>query len=415
MALQPLIPDPNAPNMAALPPMGGPPQLPPPLMPLVTNPRQQQEQGLQSRINSYENPQKPQGFWQNVRHIASTIGNVAGDIAAPSTMALIPGTQLHNQIQHGQNVRELAGLQKEDTDEETAASENAARGAQAGEATERARLTSDQANAAENPPPPEQDWKEATGFVGAGGEPMEYNSKTGEFRAATTPGAHPTAPQKEENPQQHTYDDLLKQGLTPMQAYEKIREKPAGETSANVGTWAMEEDASGKPLMFNSKTGETRAAPAGMQKSGTAAKAEAATAPARQALDYANDYVGRTAHTGPGDEALMEKFFELAKPSTGFRMSQPQIDMLKNAQSWQSSLEAHLRHATTGTWFSDDQRKQIAGTMKDLAKAKGIDGESETAAGGVTPTTGGPKPGTVEGGYRFKGGDPAKQSNWEKQ
>lgn len=139
MALTSLIPDPNNPTTTtpfsqlmpggAAPP-NAPPQLAAPgLRDLVSPQRSQQEQNLQSRISSYENPQKPQGFWQNVRHIAATIGNVAGDIAAPSEMALIPGTQLHNALLHRQNVGELAGLQKQDTEDSTAASGNALRGA----------------------------------------------------------------------------------------------------------------------------------------------------------------------------------------------------------------------------------------------------------------------------------------------
>jgi hypothetical protein len=90
---------------------------------------------------------------------------------------------------------------------------------------------------------------------------------------------------------------------------------------------------------------------------------------ATDALNYATAYESETP-TGPGDEALMEKFFELAKPSTGFRMSQPQIDMLRNARSWLDSAEAKARHVKDGTWFSADQRKQIIGTMRDLAAAK---------------------------------------------
>jgi hypothetical protein len=96
---------------------------------------------------------------------------------------------------------------------------------------------------------------------------------------------------------------------------------------------------------------------------------EKANKGASDALNYASIYE-KESPTGSGDEALMEKFFELAKPSTGFRMSQPQIQMLATARSWMDSAEAKAMHATKGTWFSDDQRKQIIHTMKDLAAAK---------------------------------------------
>jgi hypothetical protein len=160
----------------------------------------------------------------------------------------------------------------------------------------------------------------------------------------------------------------------------------------NEGIWQLDEDAQGNPTLFNSKTGQTKAAPPGLAKTGTKAKADAATekliGPARDAQQYANDYLANGRFTGAGDEALQEKFFELAKPTTGFRMTQPQIDMLQNSRSWMQGASAHIRHATTGTWFNDDQRQQIVGTMKDLADAKM---KGQTGAGGgaaASPATG---------------------------
>jgi hypothetical protein len=153
-------------------------------------------------------------------------------------------------------------------------------------------------------------------------------------------------------------------------------EKPP-TVNVNQGAWAIEEDADGKPVEYNSKTGETRpVAPGGVQKAGTKAKGDAAKQPAKDAMNYAETYLQAPAHTGSGDEALQEKFFELAKPTTGFRMTQPQMDMLQNSRSWMGSLAAHIRHATTGTWFDDTQRKQIVDTMRDLAKAKGVGTEN---------------------------------------
>jgi hypothetical protein len=184
--------------------------------------------------------------------------------------------------------------------------------------------------------------------------------------------------QLERNGEEHTIEigpggkqtDLGPTGQKPMRV------------SLNSGTWALEEDKNGKPVLFNSKTGETKDAP-DIQKSGTSAKAQAAldkvNEPIDGAMNYANDYVTNGRFTGSGDEALQEKFFELAKPSVGFRMTQPQIDLLQNSRSWMGSAAAHLRHATSGTWFSDEQRKEIVETMKDLAAAKKKGGSTKAS------------------------------------
>lgn len=76
--------------------------------------RQQREQGLMEGINKFEHPASPQGFWGKTGHVLSTIGNIAGDIFAPSRMALIPGTQLHGEAQQGQRIRDLQELEGED-------------------------------------------------------------------------------------------------------------------------------------------------------------------------------------------------------------------------------------------------------------------------------------------------------------
>lgn len=107
---------------------------------------------------------------------------------------------------------------------------------------------------------------------------------------------------------------------------------------------------------------------------------QAASKSAQDSMTYAQDYLSSGTFTGPGDEALMEQFFNIAKPSTGFRMSQPQINMLMTSRSWMDSAEGVAYHAKTGQWFPPDQRKQIVDTMVALAKSKGV-GESNTSKG----------------------------------
>jgi hypothetical protein len=159
--------------------------------------------------------------------------------------------------------------------------------------------------------------------------------------------------------------------------YKETTAPPEKESSA-TGTWTLQEDQNGKPVLFNSKTGETKAPPPGMQKAGTAAKEAEITRPIEEAYTYAHNYLNNKNFTGPGDEALLAKFFELEKVSKGFRMTQPQINMLLNARGWTGTVAAKFRHATQGTWLDDDQRKQIVNTIDDLYKTK------QSSRGGAT-------------------------------
>lgn len=126
----------------------------------------------------------------------------------------------------------------------------------------------------------------------------------------------------------------------------------------------------GKVLQL--KPGDT--APAGFTTPQQAAAANAAESKnltsAQSAVKYGRDYVNSGQFTGPKDEALLEAFFEVAKPSSGFRMSQPQIDMLMKARSWMNSAEGTAYHAQTGVWFPPEQRKQIVEAMEARAASK---------------------------------------------
>ena len=57
--------------------------------------------------NHLGTPLNHPGFAGKLLHGLSVAGNVAGDILAPGTMSLIPGTQLHNQLVRGQQQKDF--------------------------------------------------------------------------------------------------------------------------------------------------------------------------------------------------------------------------------------------------------------------------------------------------------------------
>lgn len=95
------------------------------------DPGQQQIQNDQQRLekirwqqeNPWGTPDNHPGKLGKIAHAFSTLGNITGDIFAPSTMALIPGTQLNREAQEG-------GLAKRLNTEIGDESENTYRGAE---------------------------------------------------------------------------------------------------------------------------------------------------------------------------------------------------------------------------------------------------------------------------------------------
>ena len=118
------------------------------------------------------------------------------------------------------------------------------------------------------------------------------------------------------------------------------------------------------------------------------------------AKQYADDYLKSGNFTGAGDEALMEKYFELAKPSSGFRMTQPQIEMLTRAQDIMNSVVAKGKHlfSPNAPYFSNELRQQIVDTMGNIERA----GEEARSRTSQTAAPAGAPPGPPAPGMKWQ-------------
>lgn len=369
-------------------------------------------------MNSNPDLTKPhQSFWGKLGHGLAT----AGEAIAPGLASQIPGTRLYNQAEQGREAK-LAGEQAETQSKQaqTAATQ---------EGSELVPWTPLEGGAPVDIP--RKAWaplESAKTHWGASEQNTDKriqgqkDIQDTRGQQATDLQAQKTADKQaapEKPPETRVMGNRTMQWDSDQKKWVDAGAAPAKEGAENEGTWSLQEGPDGKPVLFNSKTGATREAPNGMEPRGTGAKKQAEfdkqSGPVETARQYAEDYLNRGVFTGPGDEALQEKFFELAKPSTGFRMTQPQIDMLQNSRGWMQGIEGHALHAFKGTWFTDQQRHQIVDTMNQIAKSKMTamqsGGNAPQAAGGGQ---GVPKAGDVVDGYKFKGGNPADKNNWTK-
>ena len=139
------------------------------------------------------------------------------------------------------------------------------------------------------------------------------------------------------------------------------------QSLADRGSWTVVEGENGATKLFNPKTREMRDAPGGLHKSGYFVKQ---IAPLEAASLTVKDYIDGKVYDGAGDLSLQHAFFTATQPSAGFRMTKQQQDILQNSQSWLNSAKAKAQHAITGTWFSDEQRQQIAKAAQEAIENK---------------------------------------------
>lgn len=182
-----------------------------------------------------------------------------------------------------------------------------------------------------------------------------------------------TQKQPNETFQEKTFDEAKKANpnLTRLE-FDKQQKEAERTPRAPTDREEWEKDHPGEPIenYWTARAG-----------AGGAAKEQANEESGKAAQQYADDYLKSGRFTGAGDEALMEKYFELAKPSSGFRMTQPQIEMLTHAQDIMNSVVARGKHLLSpeSPYFSDTMRQQIVDTMKNLQTARD---ETKAASGG---------------------------------
>jgi hypothetical protein len=83
------------------------------------------------KANPWGSPENHPGLLGKIGHYAAKIGNIAGDVLAPATMANVPGTDLNKQVQERGLEHQIAAAGKAEEEAKTGESERELRSAQA--------------------------------------------------------------------------------------------------------------------------------------------------------------------------------------------------------------------------------------------------------------------------------------------
>lgn len=130
-----------------------------------------------------------------------------------------------------------------------------------------------------------------------------------------------------------------------------------------------------------------------------------------------------------GDLSLIFAYMKMLDPTSVVR--EQEFANAQNAAGIPDRVRNAYNKALKGERLNPDQRKdfinqaknlygtrkarndQLKGRYSEIAKRNGVN--PDDVVGDLDVIVGGPTVGTVQDGYRFKGGDPANQASWEKE
>jgi len=192
-------------------------------MPQVTNPLEQQIERQQALVGRDLTPQAP---WSELSR-GGKASRILGMIV-PGAMARIPGTEINRQARLGQDMgalEKLSGLESQAQTQARGEEEVGLRRQQVADEDTLSQQEQERLNAPQ--------WQHLATDQGM----FRFDPKSGKLEPLTFNGQPlmgPTA-QREQTPEQAAFDAYVKGGMTPEQAWEKVREKPAAGGGAGAG------------------------------------------------------------------------------------------------------------------------------------------------------------------------------------